>query len=90
MPQQPRSDPNYQYGPPTTVGTGPEDSGTPQDNSDAVTVDADQGESPLAPPPDAATITEPGGSPTDEVLELHDPKIESLTPTLPSSVGRPR
>ena len=53
--------------------------GTPQDNSEAVTV-AEEGDSPLAPPPDADTITNPGGSPTDEILELHDPNIESLTP----------
>ena len=36
--------------------------------------------SPLAPPPDTDTITVPGGSPTDEILALHDPSIASLTP----------
>lgn len=69
----------YDYGPPVTQGAGPDDSGVPQDNSEAVTVD-NEGDSPLAPPPDAATITDPGGSPTDEILELHDPSITSLTP----------
>jgi hypothetical protein len=69
----------YDYGPPTTQGDSAEDSGTPQDNSDAVVVD-NEGETPMAPPPDADTITDPGGSPTDEILELHDPSITSLTP----------
>lgn len=69
----------YDYGPPVTQGDGPEDSGTPQDNSDAVTVD-EPGESPMGPPPGAATITEPGGSPTDEVIAAHDPYISSLMP----------
>jgi hypothetical protein len=71
---------NQSTGPPTTVGEGPDDSGTPQDNSDAVVID-NEGESPLAPPPDAATIVEPGGSPTDEAIAGIDPSITSLEPT---------
>ena len=70
---------DYDYGPPVDAGLNPDQIGTPQDNSEAV-VTTEEGESPLAPPPDAATITEPGGSPTDEILELHDPKITSVTP----------
>jgi len=74
-----RSDPAYDYGPPTTVGDGPEDSGVPQDNADAVAVD-NEGESPLSPPPNTDTVIEPGGSPSDEIVALHDPSIASITP----------
>ena len=70
---------SYDYGPPTTQGDDPETAGTPQDNSEAVVVEGES-ESPLAPPPNTGTVTEPGGSPSDEILELHDPNIVSLTP----------
>lgn len=71
----------YDYGPPVTVGTGDnqQDAGVPQDNSEAVVVD-NEGDTPLSPPPDADTIVEPGGSPSDEMVELYDPSITSLTP----------
>ena len=69
----------YDYGPPVTVGEGPEDGGTPADTTGEVTTE--QGESPHDPPPDAATIVEPGGSPSDEVVAANTPSVASLSPS---------
>lgn len=68
----------YDYGPPVTVGDDPDDMGTPQDNSDAVDV-VNEGDSPLAPPPDADTIEEPGGSPTDESGAIPQEPVDVTT-----------
>lgn len=65
----------YDYGPPVTQEG---ETSTPA-NNEGVVID-NEGESPLAPPPDASTIIEPGGSPTDEVVAAHDPSISSLSP----------
>ena len=72
------STPLYDYGPPTTVGDGPEDSGVPQDNSEAVVIDQ-PGDAPQDNS-DATTVVEPGGSPSSEIEALHDPSVASLTP----------
>lgn len=69
----------YDYGPPVTVGEGPEDSGTPADTTGEVTTE--EGDSPLSPPPNTDTIVEPGGSPSDEAIAGADPSIDSLNPT---------
>lgn len=69
----------YDYGPPVDAGLIAENVGQPQDNSDAVVVE-DEGDSPLAPPPNTDTIVEPGGDPTDEAEAGFDPSITSLTP----------
>ena len=70
----------FDPGPPTTVGEGPDDSGLPQDNSGAVVEDADQGETPHTPPENTATVVEPGGSPSDEIVELYAPTVTSIAP----------
>ena len=69
----------YEYGPPTTVGEGAEDSGLPQDNTGDVE-DADGGDTPHTPPANTDTVVEPGGSPSDEALSGADPSITTLTP----------
>lgn len=65
----------YDYGPPVTTDG---ETGTPAQTTGVLV--AIPGGSPFSPPPDAATIIEPGGSPSDAWLALNDPNITSLTP----------
>lgn len=71
----------YDYGPPVTQGT-PEspqdDMGTPHDDTGEV-VESEGGD-PMVPPDNTGSTTDPGGSPTDEVQEAHDPSITALDP----------
>ena len=70
---------SYDYGPPTVVGDGPEDSGIPQEITDAEVVE-EPGDSPHTPPPNTEIIVEPGGSPSDENVALNDPSVSTLAP----------
>ena len=46
---------------------------------EAVDID-NEGDTPHTPPENTDTIVEPGGSPSDEVMDLYDPAVSSLTP----------
>jgi hypothetical protein len=69
------------YGPPVTQGEGStqDDAGTPAETTGEVE-DAGGGDTPHTPPANTETIVDPGGSPTDEIQELYDPTITSLSP----------
>ena len=69
---------SYEYGPPVTVGTSPEDEGVPQDNSGAEIID-NEGDTPHTPPANTDTIVEPGGSPSEESGVAPVPEPQSKT-----------
>lgn len=68
----------YEYGPPVTIGDHASEQGTPEQTTGEVTTE--QGASPLSPPPNTETVFEPGGAPSDDVMEASTPYVESLAP----------
>jgi hypothetical protein len=66
--------PLYSYGPPVTViGSG----GT---NSNTGEVEPGTPSSPHTPPANSGTVTEPGGSPSEELVGMYTPVLNSINP----------